>query len=76
VASWKRISRLAVSRKDAVDGEHVYLLIAQAEPTVEGYRRQGDRQWVITKAPALEATIELPSIGAVLALRDVYDGAL
>ena len=53
-----------------------YLLVAQAEPRVERYRRQGDRQWVLTEALALDATIELPSIGAILALGDVYDGAL
>jgi Uma2 family endonuclease len=53
-----------------------YLLVAQAEPRVESYRRQGERQWVLTEALALDATIELPSIGAILALGDVYDGAL
>lgn len=52
-----------------------YLLVAQAEPRIERYRRQGEREWVLTEAIGLEESIGVDSIGCVLVLRDVYDGA-
>lgn len=59
-----------------IDALQEYLLVAQSEPRVERYRRQGEREWVLTEAIGLEESMELASVGCVLALGDVYDGAL
>lgn len=53
-----------------------YLLVAQAEPRVERYRRRGDREWLLTEARAKEETVELHAVPCILELRDVYDGVL
>lgn len=50
-----------------------YLLIAQDRPHIEHYVRQEAGIWRFTEAQGLEAVIELPSIGATLALADVYE---
>jgi Uma2 family endonuclease len=50
-----------------------YLLVAQHEPLIELYRRQGEREWLVVDAFGLEETVELESIGCTLVLRDVYD---
>jgi Uma2 family endonuclease len=50
-----------------------YLLIAQDQPRVEHYLRQKDGFWLFSEASTLEGSVELPSIGCTLALRDVYD---
>ncbi|MGZ5076701.1 MAG: Uma2 family endonuclease [Methylobacter sp.] len=52
-----------------------YLLIAQDQPSIERYQRQGG-VWVLTEAVGLEADIPLESIGCVLSLREVYDKVL
>jgi Uma2 family endonuclease len=49
-----------------------YLLVAQHEPRIEQYRRQGEREWVFTEAFGLEERVELTSIACELALIDVY----
>ncbi|MBI2761285.1 MAG: Uma2 family endonuclease [Chloroflexi bacterium] len=49
-----------------------YVLVAQDRISVEHYVRQGE-QWVLTEATSLDDSIELPSIGCTLALRDVYE---
>lgn len=48
-----------------------YILIAQDQPLVEHYRRDGDR-WVLTTFGDLNDTVALPAIGCTLALREVY----
>jgi Uma2 family endonuclease len=50
-----------------------YLLVAQASPRIERYRRHGEREWILSESVSLEDSVELISIGCVLALRDVYD---
>lgn len=50
-----------------------YLLVAQASPRIERYRRHGEREWTLSESVSLEDSVELISIGCVLALRDVYD---
>ena len=52
-----------------------YLLIALDTPRIERYRRQGEREWLLSEAIGLEESIELTSIDAVLRLRDVYEKA-
>jgi len=49
-----------------------YVLIAQDKVRVEHFVRQGD-QWVLTEASNLDDTVQLSSIGCLIALRDVYD---
>lgn len=49
-----------------------YLLIAQDRVHVEHYVRQNE-SWVLTETDHPEDVIELPSVGARLALADVYD---
>jgi len=50
-----------------------YLLIAQDTPHVTHLLRQGET-WARAQYDDMEATVELPSVGCVLALRDVYLG--
>lgn len=50
-----------------------YLLVSQEGPLVERYRRQGEREWLLTEFRGLEETVELASIGCEVALREVYE---
>ena len=50
-----------------------YLLVGHIQPRIERYRRQGEREWLLTEAVGLDEKIELTSIDCTLALRDVYD---
>jgi Uma2 family endonuclease len=52
-----------------------YLLVAQDQPSIERYMRQGD-VWILTEAVGLEASVPLESIGCVLSLREAYDKVL
>ena len=52
-----------------------YLLVAQDQPSIERYLRQGD-VWVLSEALGLDATVPLESINCVLSLREVYDKVL
>jgi len=52
-----------------------YLLVAQDQPSIERYLRQGD-VWILTEAVGLEADVPLESIDCVLSLREVYDKVL
>ncbi len=49
-----------------------YLLVAQDQPSIERYVRQGD-VWILTEAVGLEASVPLESIDCVLSLGEVYD---
>ena len=49
-----------------------YVLIAQDKVCIEHFVRQGD-QWVLTESSNLDDTVQLSSIGCLIALRDVYD---
>jgi Uma2 family endonuclease len=50
-----------------------YVLIAQDHPRIEHYRLQETGTWQLTDAKGLEASLELPSIGCMLALAEVYE---
>ncbi|MGZ8174633.1 MULTISPECIES: Uma2 family endonuclease [Methylobacter] len=52
-----------------------YLLVAQDQPSIERYLRQGD-VWILTEAVGLEVDVPLESIDCVLSLREVYDKVL
>lgn len=49
-----------------------YLLISQDEARIERFLRQNDNEWIYTDVSGITATIEIPSVGCVLALSDVY----
>lgn len=50
-----------------------YLVIEQEKVLVEHHVKQPDGSWLLTEVRALEATLELPSIGCRLALADIYE---
>jgi len=52
------------------------LLIARDAPRIERYRRHGEREWLITEFRGFAETVELASLNASLAMRDVYGGVL
>ena len=49
-----------------------YVLIAQDQPRVERYERQGDEQWLLTVTTGLNGVLSLRSIGCELGLADIY----
>jgi Uma2 family endonuclease len=51
-----------------------YVLIAQDRMHVERFARGADEHaWVLTVAEGADATVELPSIGCVLRVGDLYE---
>jgi Uma2 family endonuclease len=53
-----------------------YLLLSRTKARAERYRRQGEKDWLLTEIAGLDETVELASIGCRLALREVYDRVL
>lgn len=51
------------------------LLVAQDQPSIERYLRQGD-VWILSEAVGLDAGVVLESIGCTLSLREVYGKVL
>jgi hypothetical protein len=49
-----------------------YLLVAQYQPNIEHYVRQGD-VWILSEVTGIEAAMSLDSIDCMLSLREVYD---
>jgi Uma2 family endonuclease len=49
-----------------------YLLVAQAEPYVQSYRRQPSGDWLLSEWSGLEATCRLTSVECELAMAEVY----
>ncbi len=56
-----------------VESLEEYVLVAQAEPRVEVFRRQRDRHWLLSEAYGLESTCRFDSLDCSLALADIYD---
>jgi Uma2 family endonuclease len=54
----------------------VYLVAETSEPVVQVFRRSPDGDFRRELAIGLEAAIDLPAIGATLALADLYDGVV
>lgn len=50
-----------------------YVLVSQDRPILEMFTRRGEGNWHLSDASGLDASIEIPSIGCVLKLADVYD---
>ena len=51
-----------------------YILVAQDEPAVERFVRQTRWDWLFTPVAGLDATLELATVPARVALADVYAG--
>jgi Uma2 family endonuclease len=71
--AYDRGGKFAHYRKIATLQE--YLLVAQDQPSIERYVRQG-AVWILSEAVGLAASIPLDSIDCVLSLREVYDKVL
>ena len=50
-----------------------YLLVHQDQPHIELFTRQPESKWLFSRILGMESTVEIPSIGCVLKLADVYD---
>ncbi len=50
-----------------------YLLVSQDRPRIEHFSRLADGSWRFTSADGLASAVEIPAIGCVLGLADVYD---
>jgi Uma2 family endonuclease len=50
-----------------------YLLISQVAWTVEWFRRDEAGQWIYTLLTGPDATLEIPDMGLVLPLRELYE---
>lgn len=49
-----------------------YVLVSQYDPHIEHYVRMGEK-WALSDTIGLEASVDLPTIGCMLKLGDVYD---
>lgn len=70
--SYDRAGKWEIYR--TVDTLQVYLLVAQARPRIEQFRRQEGGLWLWQEAVGLDATLELPTLGCTVPLREIYDG--
>ena len=52
-----------------------FVLLSQAAPRVEHYRREADGRWVIEDL-GVDDTLHLPSVDAHLAVREIYEGLI
>ena len=50
-----------------------YVLVSQAEPRVEVYRRQPGNEWLLSESIGLDAACTFRSIDCSVSLADVYD---
>ena len=50
-----------------------YVLVAQAEPRVEVFRRQPGGHWLLSEAIGLEAVCRFDSLDCSVSLADIYD---
>lgn len=50
-----------------------YLLIAQSQPRIEHYYRQGNERWLYCAVEGLESSIEIATIDCTLSLAEVYE---
>ncbi len=57
-----------------IDSLREYLLVAQDQPHVERFVRQGAGEWLLSEATGLDNTIPLASIDASLSLAAIYEG--
>lgn len=50
-----------------------YVLVSQDRVNVEHYFRQEDNSWLFTAINEVDAPLELPSVGCILQIADIYD---
>jgi len=50
-----------------------YILVAQEEPRLEHYARQGGNQWLLSSAAGLDGSLAIGSLGCTLRLAEIYD---
>jgi Uma2 family endonuclease len=67
--SWDRGAKFFHYRR--LESLNDYVLVSQDKVLVERYTRQGE-QWLLTVWSRLEDSLQLPSIGCEVALRDIY----
>jgi Uma2 family endonuclease len=67
--SWDRGGKFAHYRR--IESLNDYVLVSQDKVLVERYTRQGE-QWLLTEWSRLEDSLQLPSIGCEVTLRDIY----
>lgn len=51
-----------------------YLLVSQKEPRIEQFLQQPDGRWLLTEAAGLDGTLQLPSLGIILSLAEIFAG--
>jgi Uma2 family endonuclease len=57
----------------SVESVSEYLLVSSMRVSAELYTRQPDNRWLLTTATQIEDSLELQSVGARLALADLYE---
>lgn len=68
-AAYDRGEKFALYRELETLG--TYVLVAQDRPHVEVFERDGSR-WILREVSGLDATLDLPTIGARIPLRELY----
>lgn len=49
-----------------------YLLVSQDAPRIEHFLRQNNGEWLLSDVVGIDAHLELPSLGCLLLLADIY----
>jgi Uma2 family endonuclease len=49
-----------------------YLLVSQKAPRIEQFKRQANGEWLLKIAAGLDQSLELPSLGIVISLAEVF----
>lgn len=49
-----------------------YLLVSQQAPQIEQFIRQADGRWLLNEAAGIEQHLELPSLGIVIPLAEIF----
>ena len=57
----------------SVESVTEYLLVSSERVSAELYTRQPDGRWLLTTASRMEDSLDLESVGAHLALADLYE---
>ena len=57
----------------SINSLQIYVLVAQDRSHVEVFTRQPDDRWLLWETEDASAGLELPAIGASLALAEIYD---
>ena len=58
----------------SLDSLREYLLISSERISVDLFTRQADGKWLLSSADRIDASLDLQSVGATLALAGLYEG--